>query len=160
MKSYTEQGNYEMAGNYAQKVLDNSKVNSDLKRDAIFTLGRADIAAEKYSSAAGHFTKVIDQLNGEDKMLARYYISYELNQKGAFEDSNTQIKSLIKESASNPYWGAKGLLIMSKNFDALNDQFQASYILESLIKNYPQYKDLTQEASQLLKTLKVTQNEE
>ncbi len=160
MKCYTEQEDYQKAGNYAQKVLNNSKVNSDLKRDAIFTLGRADVAAEKYSSAANNFTTIIDQLNGEDKMLARYYMAYDLNQKGAFEDSNSQIKSLIKESASNPYWGAKGLLIMSKNFSALNDQFQASYILESLIKNYPQYKDLTQEASDLLKTLKATQNEE
>ncbi len=160
MKCYTEQEDYQKAGSYAKKVLDNSKENSDLTRDAVFTLGRADVAAQNYSSAAKNFTKIIDQLNGEEKMLARYYIAYDLNQKGSFEDSNSQIKALIKESASKPYWGAKGLIIMSKNFDALDDQFQASYILESLIKNYPQYKDLSQEASDLLKTLKATQNEE
>ena len=43
---------------------------------------------------------------------------------------------------------------MAKNFYALEDSFQATYILESLIENYSRFGDLTVIAKSLLEEIK------
>ena len=43
---------------------------------------------------------------------------------------------------------------MAKNFYALGDAFQANYILESVISNFPEFDDVVQEAQQELNKIK------
>ena len=43
---------------------------------------------------------------------------------------------------------------MAKNFYALDDSFQATYILESLIENYSRFVNLTVNAKTLLEEIK------
>ena len=43
---------------------------------------------------------------------------------------------------------------MAKNFYALKDAFQATYILESVIKNFTEFDDVVSEAEQELKLIK------
>ena len=60
------------------------------------------------------------------------------------------IQQLIQQHPSNRTFAAKGLLLMAKNYYALNDAFQATYILENIIKNFSSFDVLTKEAVQLL----------
>jgi hypothetical protein len=48
----------------------------------------------------------------------------------------------------------KGLLLMAKNFNALGDDYQATYILENIIKNFQSYPEIILEAEYLLKQIK------
>ena len=68
----------------------------------------------------------------------------------AFNESNELIQQLIQQHPSNRTFAAKGLLLMAKNYYALNDAFQATYILENIIKNFSSFDVLTKEAVQLL----------
>ena len=43
---------------------------------------------------------------------------------------------------------------MAKNFYALGDAFQATYILESVISNFPDFEDVVQEATIELNKIK------
>ncbi len=43
---------------------------------------------------------------------------------------------------------------MAKNFYQLNDAFQATYILESVIKNFKEYPEIIEEASTELTLIK------
>lgn len=43
---------------------------------------------------------------------------------------------------------------MAKNYYALKDAYQASYILESVVKNFTQFKDLVEEAKNELRDIK------
>jgi hypothetical protein len=43
---------------------------------------------------------------------------------------------------------------MAKNFYGLKDSFQATYILESVIKNFASYQDVVEEAQLELDTIK------
>ena len=43
---------------------------------------------------------------------------------------------------------------MAKNYYALKDAYQATYILENIIKNFTQYKDVTEEATNELRSIK------
>ena len=68
--------------------------------------------------------------------------------------SNEIIASMAKKFSAQPIWAAKSLLLMAKNFYALEDSFQATYILESLIENYSRFEDLTVTAKSLLEEIK------
>jgi len=53
----------------------------------------------------------------------------------------------------------KGLILMAKNFDALNDAFQATFILENVIQNFADYPVAVNEAKSLLDSIKKKEEE-
>ena len=59
----------------------------------------------------------------------------------------------FKESGKNlqkaKKWNAKALLLLAKNYFALEDSFQAIFILDSLIDNFENYPEVVQEAQKL-----------
>ena len=68
------------------------------------------------------------------------------NKDGKFEASNTVVQKLAKNYSSYKYFGAKGLILMAKNFYGLKDSFQATYILDNVIKNFTDFPDVVSEA--------------
>jgi len=51
------------------------------------------------------------------------------------------------------------LLLMAKNFNALGDNYNATYILENIIKNFESFPEAISEAQQLLKSIKAEASE-
>ena len=74
--------------------------------------------------------------------------------KANYEASNAVAQRLAKDYSGYKYYGAKGLIVMAKNFYALGDAFQATYILESVIKNFSNFEDVKTEAEAELATIK------
>ena len=72
-----------------------------------------------------------------------------------YRKSNEIIATLSQKFSTQPLWAAKSLLLMAKNFYALDDSFQATYILESLMENYAHFEDLSSVAKYLLKEIKL-----
>jgi hypothetical protein len=64
------------------------------------------------------------------------------------------VQKLSKDYSGYKYFGAKGLVVMAKNFYGLKDSYQATYILESVIKNFTAYQDVVQEAQAQLDIIK------
>ena len=77
---------------------------------------------------------------------ALYYDAYFKNQEQAYEASSTSVQKLAKDYSSYKEWGGKGLIIMAKNFYALGDAYQATYILESVTTNFSQFPEVVAEA--------------
>ena len=70
------------------------------------------------------------------------------------EASNIVVQKLAKDFSGYKYYSAKGLVLMAKNYDALNDAFQATYILESVIQNFSNFDDVVAEAKEELIRIK------
>mgnify|MGYP007125690911 FL=1 len=68
------------------------------------------------------------------------------------------IQKLTKDYSGYKYFGAKGLVLMAKNFYALKDSFQATYILESVISNFTDYADVIEEAQKELDVIKAEES--
>ncbi len=71
-----------------------------------------------------------------------------------YEASNTTVQKLAKDFSGYKYYSAKGLVLMAKNFYALKDAFQATYILESVIQNFTEFDDVVTEAKAELSKIK------
>lgn len=154
MKCYYEGKDYPNAVIYADKVLANTKTDDKVKSDAQIIVARSAIKTNDEVKAKEAYAKLQKIAKGELAAEALYYDAYFKNKEGKFETSNTVVQKLAKDYSGYKYFGAKGLIVMAKNFYGLKDSFQATYILESVIKNFAQFEDVVTEAQTELDFIK------
>ncbi|MNK41038.1 tol-pal system protein YbgF [compost metagenome] len=154
MKSYYDQEDFANAVIYADKVLANTKTEDKVKSDAQIIVARSAIKANDEVKARAAYAKLLTIAKGELAAEALYYDAYFKNKDGKYEASNTVVQKLSKDYSGYKYFGAKGLVVMAKNFYGLKDSFQATYILESIIKNFTAYADVVADAQKELDAIK------
>ncbi len=154
MKTYYDQKDYANAVTYADKVLGNAKTDDKVKADAQIIVARSAIKTEDEQKARIAYAKLLTIAKGELAAEALYYDAFFKNKDGKFEVSNVAVQKLAKDYSGYKYFGAKGLVVMAKNFYGLKDSFQATYILESVIKNFSAYPDVVEEAQKELAEIK------
>lgn len=159
MKGYYEQKNYDKTIAYAEKVLATSKIDDRIKSDAQIMIARSAIATNNEARAQKAYGEVLKIASGELAAEAFYYDAYFKNKAQNYVASNTSVSKLAKDYSAYKEWGGKGLVIMAKNFYALGDAFQATYILESVITNFGQYTEIVNEAKQELIKIKTKEAE-
>jgi tetratricopeptide (TPR) repeat protein len=158
MKSYYDGEDYANAVVYADKVLANSKIDDRIKSDAQIIVARSAIKTNNEEKARSAYAKLLTIAKGELAAEALYYDAYFKNKDGKYEASNTAVQKLSKDYSGYKYFGAKGLVVMAKNYYGLKDSYQATYILESIIKNFTAYPDVIQEAQKELDAIKAEES--
>jgi TolA-binding protein len=157
MKAYYELKKYNEADVYANKVLVNPSIDQKIKNDAKLIIARSALKTNNFEKAKLAYAEVEKTGSGESAAEALYYNAYFKTEAKQFEASNVVTQKLVKDYSTYKYYGAKGLIVMAKNFNGLNDAFQATYILESVIKNFSDFDDVVLEAKELLKAIKTEQ---
>ncbi len=154
MNAYYQTDDFSKAENYAEKVLDNSKLDTKVKSDAQLIIARSAMKTGNEGKAKIAYANVEKIATGRVAAEALYYNGYFKNKDQKYEASNTVIQKLAKDYSSYKYYSAKGLVVMAKNYYALGDAFQANYILESVISNFADFEDVVAEAKQELSKIK------
>lgn len=154
MKGFYEKENYVKAVEYAEKVLANGKIDANVSQDAKVILARSAIKTKDFTTAEDYYMEISKNASGKIKAESLYYNAMFAHENEFYEDSNTIIQDLIANYSNYKYWGVKSYIIMAKNFYALKDAYQATYILENIIKNFTQFKDVIEEANNELRNIK------
>jgi TolA-binding protein len=154
MKAYYQTQDFEEATNYAEKVIANPKSSSRMKNDAQLIIARSSLKTGDEDKAKKYYKKLAGTSNGQLAAESLYYIAYFQNKDNQYDASNKTIAKLTKNYANQKYWAAKSLVLMARNTYAKGDTFNATYILESVIKNFKQYPDVVKEAQELLMEIK------
>lgn len=154
MKGYFETAAYEQAVEYAKKILSRNKLDNKLKSDAQIIIARASFKNEDFYTAEEYYNEVEKNASGELKAEALYYNAYFKNLQKNYEDSNKVVQQLIANFSSYKYWAVKSYIIMGKNYYGLKDVYQATFVLENIIKNFTQFEDIVEEAKGELKNIK------
>ena len=154
MKGYYKKSDYSKAKEYAEKVLATSKIDRNVAEDTKIILARCAFKTNDYITAKEYFNEVSKNASGELKAETLYYNAFFLNDYKDYQASNKAVQNLIANYSSYKYWGVKSYIIMAKNYYALKDAYQATYILENIIKNFTEYKDVTEEATNELQSIK------
>ncbi|GAA4959351.1 tetratricopeptide repeat protein [Algibacter aquimarinus] len=158
MKAYYQLEDYNEAVTYAEKVLTSSKIDNKIKSDAQVIIARSAIKTGNENRAKTAYAQVEKVASGETAAEALYYNAYFKNKEGKHAASNKSVQKLAKDFSGYKYYSAKGLVLMAKNFYALNDAFQATYILESVIENFKEFDDVTNEAQSELSKIKAEES--
>ncbi|MGY5355486.1 tetratricopeptide repeat protein [Wenyingzhuangia sp. IMCC45467] len=154
MKYYYQKEDYKQVLVYTNIVLNNNKSSEDAVADAYVYGARSSVELKEFATSKTYYQKLETIGKGNVKAEANYYKAFWLHQDKAYQKSNEQVQLLASKFQGYKYWGVKGLLLMAKNFHALNDDFQANFILNNVIKNAVEFNDVTQEAKALLKEYK------
>ncbi|WP_460218197.1 tetratricopeptide repeat protein [Psychroserpens sp. MEBiC05023] len=154
MNAYYQLEDYSKAVTYAEKVLQDSKIDNKVKSDAHIIIARSAIKTGDDTKAKSAYAKVEKIASGAVAAEALYYNAYFKNKEGKYTASNTTVQKLARDYSSYKYYSAKGLVVMAKNYDALGDAFQATYILESVISNFAEFDDVVAEAQTELNRIK------
>ena len=154
MRVYYQLNEFVKALDKVEEVLAMKDLNPKIKWDAYDILAHASLKLNDSLVAKNAF-KILEK-SPIDKLAAEayYFDAYNYFMIKEHIKSNEIIASLSQKFSSQPIWAAKSLLLMAKNFYALDDSFQATYILESLIENYSRFEDLTVIAKTLLEEIK------
>ena len=150
--------NFETAVAYAETVSQHPKLEPKIISDAQIIVARSAFETGDFNKAQDAFKRVEETATGELKAEAVYYDAFFKHEEGNYKLSNISVQKLASEFSPYRYWGGKGLVIMAKNFYELEDAYQASYILESVIEKFSEFSDLTEEARLELNKIKTKES--
>jgi tetratricopeptide (TPR) repeat protein len=155
MKAYYETKKYSQAVIYAEKVMSTQDTDQAAKDDSQIIIARSAFKTGDNDKAKKTYAKLTGA-KGELGAEVLYYKAYFENKSAKYEVSNSTIQVLARDYAGYKYFGAKGLLVMADNFDKLDDAFQATYVLETVLSNFEDYPDVVEAATVQLKNLKAS----
>tara|TARA_B100001559_G_C16331034_1_gene543402 strand:- start:355 stop:870 length:516 start_codon:yes stop_codon:yes gene_type:complete len=160
MRVYYQLNEFVRALGKVEEVLAIKELNPKIKWDAYDILAHSSLKLNDSLTAKKAF-KILEK-SPIDKLAAEayYFDAHNYFMIKEHIKSNEIIASLSQKFSAQPIWAAKSLLLMAKNFHALDDSFQATYILESLIENYSRFEDLTVIAKSLLEEIKQIESQE
>lgn len=150
--------NFETAVQYAETVSQHPKLEPQILSDAQIIIARSAFSTGDFLKAQDAFKLVEETASGELKAEAIYYDAFFKNNEGNYKLSNVSVQKLASEFSTYRYWGGKGLVIMAKNFYELEDAYQATYILESVIEKFSDFNDLVEEARIELNKIKTKES--
>ena len=154
MKGYFETKAYDFAIEYAKKILLRDKIDSALELDAKTIIAKSSLKKEDFYTAEEYFLEVERNAKGELKAEALYYNAFFKHQQKDYTASNKVIQKLIEKYSAYKYWAVKSYVIMGKNYYRLKDVYQATFVLENIIKNFKQFEDIIAEAQTELDSIK------
>ena len=154
MRAYYDQKDYPNAVVYADKVISNPKTDDKVKSDAQIIVARSAIKANDEVKARSAYASLLKIAKGELAAEALYYDAFFKNKDGKFADSNKTVQKLAKDYSGYKFFGARGLIVMAKNYYGLKDSFQATSILDSVIENFTDFPEVVQEAQAELDAIK------
>ena len=157
MQYYFEEQSLEDAIAYAEKILALTELEERVKWDAYYILAKAAQERKDVPKATKAFKALEKAPQGERAVEALYFDALQKHNDLKFAASNKVIENIAQNYGGYPSWGAKSLLLMSKNFYQLDDAFQATYILESILENFSQFPVVIQEAKKNLENIKTVE---
>ena len=160
MRIYYQSNEFVKALDKVEEVLAMKHLDPKIKWDAYDILAHSSLKVNDSVKAKNAF-KILEK-SPIDKLAAEayYFDAYNYFLIKDYKKSNEIIATLSQKFSTQPLWAAKSLLLMAKNFYALDDSFQATYILESLMENYAHFEDLSSVAKSLLEVIKQKESEQ
>ena len=159
LRSYNIFKRYNKAISLAEDILKEDKLDINIHWDALEISARSSLVLKDSSSAFKKFKKLENSPKKLIAVEARYYKAYQLSEAGNYDLSNNVIAEISKLYGNSQIWSAKSILLMADNFKNLNDYFQSTYLLETLLDNFDEYSEINIEAKELLIEVKKRNSE-
>jgi tetratricopeptide (TPR) repeat protein len=132
MESYFLLAQYDSADMYAHTILERGAVNAGAQNKASLYLGKSAMARGDYEGAQDEFISTLNSAQDEYGAEAKYLLGEIKYLTKNYKQSNEVLVSLNTDFAAYPQWVGKSFLLMSDNYLAIGDAFQAKATLKSM----------------------------
>ena len=119
----------------ADTVLQTPQLDKQVYAEADLLKGRSFFEKQVYDSSEENFKRVPPLTNSEMEAEAKYSMAYISYLDGQIPASEKTVFDLVNQEPSYPFWMAKALILLSDDYVAANDNFQAKQTLNTVIEN-------------------------
>jgi tetratricopeptide (TPR) repeat protein len=156
MESFYLLAQYDSSDFYAKQILERAAINTSAENKASLYLGKSAMARGDYESAEDEFLNTLNTARDEYGAEAKYQLATIFHLRKDYKQCYETLVSLNDNFASYESWVGKSYLLLSDNFLAQNDVFQAKATLQSLVENFP-LQSIKNEAAVKLKAIEQKQ---
>jgi len=135
MRSNFRLREYDLSISSASKLLEMEKTPNEIKTESHLTKGKSYLALFRDSLGLKELNDVLVPKGTEMAAEAKYYIAEYYFTKKNHVKSQDVIMDLVNEDPGYDYWITKAFMLLSDNFIAISDNFQAKETLQSIINN-------------------------
>lgn len=136
MRCFHRLGNCSSAIQYADKVISADKTTESDRVEAHMTKGHCYKETGDLTMAKKSFDKVSKMTKAEAGSEAQYYVALILHQQGKYDESDEEVREMLKRVPTYDHWVAMSFLVLAENAIAIEDYFQAKATLQSIIDHH------------------------
>jgi TolA-binding protein len=137
MESFYLTEQYDSADAYARIILERGNVNAGAQNKASLYLGKTAMARDDFETAKDEFLNTLNAAQDEYGAEAKFLLAQLLHNQKEYRQSNETLVGLNNDFAEYQEWVGKAYLLMADNYVGLNNNFQATATLQSLIDHFP-----------------------
>jgi TolA-binding protein len=128
---------YDSVQYYADQIINTGNATLSAQNKALLYRGKIAYAQGNYDKAIDEFLKTLNSAKDENGAEAQYLMGEALYKQKQYKQSLEAMFELNKTFAAYDKWRGKAFLLISDNYVALNEVFQAKATLNSIIENSP-----------------------
>jgi tetratricopeptide (TPR) repeat protein len=149
MRSAWGMKDYENAPIAANKVLTSDNPAPEIATEAHLVIARSAMQKKNYDLAYNEYSVALSGSKNENGAEAAYNMALIQHFAKEYKQAEKSIFEMIKQQAGYKLWVGKAFLLLSDNYLALNDTFQAKYVLNNFISHTEQEELKTQAIDKL-----------
>lgn len=137
MESFYLLAKYDSVDTYAKLILEHGNVSAGAENKASLYLGKSAMARGNYELAKDEFLNTLNTARDEYGAEAKYLLGEIFYLTKEYKQCYETLISLNTDFGAYTEWVGKSYLLLSDNFIATGDVFQAKGTLNSLVENFP-----------------------
>ena len=154
MKSHAALQDYDSVAHYASLILEQGNVVVNATNEATLFLGKAAMHKGEKQQAVDYFLQIINIAKDSNAVEAQYLLATICYDQKQYRQSLELLFDLHKQFPAYKTWVDKAFLLIADNYIALEEVFQASATLNSIIENASDKSSIAN-AQQKLAALKI-----
>ncbi len=159
MRCQFELEQYGPAMESAKKVIQSTSSGEDIIVEGNYILAKSAFMHNSLKLARSKFSWLKENVEGEKLAEAYYYSARILFMQNEYENSKKEVYEQAKVTPGYKTWLAKSLILLAQNLHALEDNQNAIYTLEQVVKNYTE-EDIVEEAEMLKESYEISLQKE
>jgi len=136
------------------KIRSNGKIPPELDRETTYKSARAYEAMTDPAKALPLWRKLSADVKSKEGAEAKYNVCKYYADNNRLKDAENEVMDFVAKNSPQKYWLGKSFILLAHIYERMNDLFQATNTLKSVIENYDNKDDgIVDEASSYLKIL-------
>lgn len=154
MRCQYELGNWDEVAKIGWKIRSSGKVSAELDRESSYKSAKAYEALKDQTKALPLWRKLSADPKSKEGAEAKYNVCKYYADNNRLKDAENEVMDFIAKNSPQKFWLGKSFVLLAHIYEKMNDLFQATNTLKSVIENYDIKDDgIIDEASAYLKIL-------
>ncbi|HEY5509601.1 MAG TPA: tetratricopeptide repeat protein [Prolixibacteraceae bacterium] len=154
LRCHYELGDWEEVAKIGGKIRSSGKIPAELDRESSYKSAKAYEALQDQTKALPLWRKLSADPKSSEGAEAKYNVCKYYADNNRLKDAENEVMDFISKNSPQKFWLGKSFILLAHIYEKMNDLFQATNTLKSVIENYDNKEDgVVEEASAYLKIL-------